>query len=149
MNAQVNNIVTHLSTLTILNLPQAAEVKEVITKLPNDRHVLAALRCDADHEELLSLYGRRFLQRLGYDDKDAIYQSTAQLGMMIINAWADAEYLRNNPGAEDFGYTRSNQTYGHQCGHHSDHPIYCSVCGKDTKEFTGMSFAEMMEVPED
>jgi len=147
MDAQINNIVKFLSGLS--TAVEAAELKGIVKNIYDDRHVRKAILAEAPDSEMLPLIGRRILQRLGYPETLKVYRNTAQLGKMVENAIDDQAYLERNPGAEDMGYTRSNQTFGNQCGHHSDHPIYCSVCGKDTKQFTGMSVAEMMEVPED
>ena len=63
--------------------PQVEEIQDVLAKIPGDRHVLAAIKDDADEEELTSLYGRRFLQRLGYDEKEPIYRQQAELGALV------------------------------------------------------------------
>jgi len=147
MKEQIKNIVKFMEGLAAQ--PEAQEIEDIIGKLHNDRMIVRAVNEHVDGDEMNNLLGRRLLQRLGYDDKDKIYRETAQLGLMISGAFVDKAYLERNPGAEDMGYTRSNLTYGNQCGHWSDRPTWCSVCGKDTKEFTGMSVAEMMDAHED
>lgn len=146
MDAQVNNIIKYLTNLSVA--VDASELKALIGCIYDDRHVRKAIAADVQDSEMLPLIGRRLLQRLGVSENAKVYRDTAQLGMMVENAIDDKIYLERNPGSEDFGYTRSNRTFGNQCGHQSDHPTYCSVCGKDTKPFSGPSVSEMFSADE-
>lgn len=146
MDAQLVNIVNYLSHLSVT--VDASELKAVVKNIYDDRHVRKAIAAEAPDSEMLPLIGRRILQRLGIAETLKVYRDTAQLGLMVENAINDGIYLERNPGSEDFGYTRSNRTFGNQCGHQSDHPIICSICGKYTKPFGGQSVSEMFSADE-
>lgn len=146
MNCQINNILYFLNECGVVidNPPMSAAVLKLLDDTEFNEK-LENMEENRKYDETLFLSIAKYIidetQIKGFSD---VKQNHAQLGKMVNTAMRDAAAQRHNPEAEDFGYLYSNTTFGQNCGHRSDRPIYCTVCGKDTKLWDAPSVYEML-----